>query len=215
MGKYCLYLPLPLSKMNDTKNNIENFVPAPSLTLLNKYIDLWKVNIVITRKRHTKHGDFRALPEGEHQITVNQMPNPYRFLITTLHEIAHLVTYKYFGRGIKPHGKEWKSTYRNISLPFLTSDIFPEELLKTLKLHFRNPRASSDTDSKLVVALNKFDSENEKSYIFELEKGTVFETHNGMKFILGKKRVKLYECKKLGTQRLYLFSPHAQVNKIQ
>ena len=94
MGKYCLYLPLPLSKMNDTKNNIENFVPAPSLTLLNKYIDLWKVNIVITRKRNTKHGDFRALPEGEHLITVNQMPNPYRFLITTLHEIAHLVTYK-------------------------------------------------------------------------------------------------------------------------
>ena len=201
--------------MKDTISTIENFVPVESLPLLTQYLLRWKVNIVITRKRHTKHGDFRALTNGEHQITVNQMTNPYRFLITTLHEIAHLVTFKDFGRTIKPHGKEWKINYKNIMMPFLTPDIFPEELLKKLQLHFINPKASSDTDSKLVVALNKFDSENEKSYIFELEKGTVFETHNGRKFILGKKRVKLYECKKLGTQRLYLFSPHAQVNKIQ
>ena len=34
--------------------------------------------------------------------------------------------------------------------------------MKKLQLHFINPKASSDTDSKLVVALNKFDSENEK-----------------------------------------------------
>ena len=179
--------------MKDNKNTIENYVPTASLNLLTQYLERWKVNIVITRKRHTKYGDFRVLPEGGHQITINQMPNPYRFLIITLHEIAHLVSYQDFGRGIKPHGKEWKNTYRNIILPFLTPDIFPEELLKILQLHFRNPRASSDTDLKLVVALNKFDPSSEKNYIFELDKGTVFEIHNGRKFILVKKRVKRYE----------------------
>ena len=194
---------------------VDNFVPTASIPLLSKYLTDWEVNLVVTRKRITKHGDFRVLPKGMHQITVNEMPNPYRFLITTVHEIAHLVTYKDFGLGIKPHGKEWKYTYRKIMLPFLTAEIFPEELLKVLQLHFRNPKASSDTDSQLALVLNKFDPENKKNYIFELEKGAVFEIHNGRRFIRGERRTKRYECKELEGKRLYLFSPHAQVIKIE
>jgi hypothetical protein len=201
--------------MGDSINTIEPFVPPTSVTLLSKYLRQWEVNLVITRKRVTKHGDFRALHEGGHQITVNEMPNPYRFLITTLHEIAHLVAYKNFGRTIKPHGKEWKITYKKIMLPFLTPNIFPEALLEILQIHFRNPKASSDADFKLVMALNKFDPVNEKNYIFELERGEVFEIHNGRRFIRGKKRVKRYECREVDTRRMYLFSPHAQVIKIE
>lgn len=201
--------------MGDSINTIEPFVPPTSVTLLSKYLRQWEVNLVITRKRVTKHGDFRALHEGGHQITVNEMPNPYRFLITTLHEIAHLVAYKNFGRTIKPHGKEWKTTYKKIMLPFLTPNIFPEALLEILQSHFRNPKASSDADFKLVMALNKFDPVNEKNYIFELERGEVFEIHNGQRFIRGKKRVKRYECREVDTGRMYLFSPHAQVIKIE
>lgn len=201
--------------MGDSINTIEPFVPPTSVTLLSKYLRQWEVNLVITRKRVTKHGDFRALHEGGHQITVNEMPNPYRFLITTLHEIAHLVAYKNFGRTIKPHGKEWKITYKKIMLPFLTPNIFPEALLEILQSHFRNPKASSDADFKLVMALNKFDPVNEKNYIFELERGEVFEIHNGRRFIRGKKRVKRYECREVDTLRIYLFSPHAQVIKIE
>ena len=201
--------------MRDPLSNIENFIPTASIPLLSKYLVHWEVNLVVTRKRLTKHGDFRALPKGGHQITVNEMPNPYRFLITTVHEIAHLITYKDFGVGIKPHGKEWKHTYRKIMLPFLISEIFPQELLKILQLHFRNPKASSDTDTKLTLVLNKFDPENKKNYIFELEDGSVFEIHNGRRFIRGKKRTKRYECREVNGKRLYLFSPHAQVNKIE
>ena len=194
---------------------IENYVPTASFPQLSEYLRHWQVNLVITRKRHTKHGDFRALPKGGHQITVNEMPNPYRFLITTLHEIAHLIAFKDFGPRIKPHGKEWKHVFRKIMLPFLEPEIFPEELLRVLKLHFRNPRASSDTDTQLAVVLNKFDPENEKNYIFELEDGSVFEIYNGRRFIKGKKRTKRYECRELEGKRLYLFSPHAQVTKIE
>lgn len=194
---------------------IENYVPTASFPQLSEYLRHWQVNLVITRKRNTKHGDFRALPKGGHQITVNEMPNPYRFLITTLHEIAHLIAFKDFGPRIKPHGKEWKHVFRKIMLPFLVPEIFPEELLRVLKLHFRNPKASSDTDTQLAVVLNKFDPENEKNYIFELEDGSVFEIYNGRRFIKGKKRTKRYECRELEGERLYLFSPHAQVTKIE
>tara|TARA_B100000963_G_scaffold143519_1_gene125016 strand:- start:3058 stop:3663 length:606 start_codon:yes stop_codon:yes gene_type:complete len=201
--------------MKDPLSNIENFVPPASIPLLSKYLVHWEVNLVVTRERVTKHGDFRALPKGGHQITVNEMPNPYRFLITTVHEIAHLLTYKNFGSDIKPHGKEWKNTFRKIMLPFLSPEIFPQELLKILQLHFRNPKASSDTDTKLALVLYKFDPENKKNYIFELEEGSVFEIHNGRRFIRGKKRIKRYECREKHGKRLYLFSPHAQVIKIE
>jgi SprT protein len=201
--------------MGDSFNTIEDYVPKAALPLLSKYLSQWEVNLVITRKRITKHGDFRAFPKGGHQITVNESTNPFRFLITALHEISHLVAFKNFGLGIKPHGVEWKITYKKIMSPFLTSEIFPAELLKVLQLHFKNPKASSDADFSLVMALNKFDPENEKSFIFELDQGTVFEIYNGRRFVRGEKRVKRFECKELNTQRMYLFSPHAKVIKIK
>lgn len=199
----------------ESLTDIKNYVPIASFDQLSEYLSQWQVNLIITRKRHTKHGDFRALPKGGHQITVNEMPNPYRFLITTLHEIAHLVAFKDFGPRIKPHGKEWKQVFKKIMLPFLVPEIFPDELLRVLQLHFRNPKASSDTDTQLAVVLNKFDPANEKNYIFELESGSVFEIHNGRRFIRGKKRTKRYECREVEGKRLYLFSPHAQVIKIE
>jgi hypothetical protein len=201
--------------MMESLTDIKNYVPIASFDQLSEYLSQWQVNLIITRKRHTKHGDFRALPKGGHQITVNEMPNPYRFLITTLHEIAHLVVFKDFGPRIKPHGKEWKQVFKKIMLPFLVPEIFPDELLRVLQLHFRNPKASSDTDTQLAVVLNKFDPANEKNYIFELERGSVFEIHNGRRFIRGKKRTKRYECREVEGKRLYLFSPHAQVIKIE
>jgi SprT protein len=201
--------------MRESLTAIENYVPTASFALLSEYLSQWQVNLIITRKRHTKHGDFRVLPKGGHQITVNEMPNPYRFLITTLHEIAHLVAFKDFGPRIKPHGKEWKHVYRKIMLPFLVPEIFPDELLRVLKRHFKNPKASSDTDTQLAVVLNKYDPENEKNYIFELETGSVFEICNGRRFVRGKKRIKRYECREVEGKRLYLFSPHAQVIKIE
>lgn len=201
--------------MTESLTDIKNYVPIASFDQLSEYLSQWQVNLIITRNRHTKHGDFRALPKGGHQITVNEMPNPYRFLITILHEIAHLVAFKDFGPRIKPHGKEWKQVFKKIMLPFLVPEIFPDELLRVLQLHFRNPKASSDTDTQLAVVLNKFDPANEKNYIFELESGSVFEIHNGRRFIRGKKRTKRYECREVEGKRLYLFSPHAQVIKIE
>ena len=196
-------------------SDVDNFVPIASLPLVLKYLKDWEVNLVVTRERITKHGDYKAMPNGRHQITVNQMQNPYRFLITTIHEIAHLVTYRDFGQRIKPHGREWKQTYRKIMLPFLKVEIFPDELLKVLQLHFRDPKASSDTDSQLALVLNKFDPENEKNYIFELEKGTVFEIHNGRRFIRGERRTNRFECKEFKGKSLYLFNPLAQLIKIE
>ena len=204
-----------MNQIEDQINALQHYVPDAAIPLLSKYLNHWKVNLVLAPKRITKHGDFRMLSKGVYQISVNNSSNPYRFLITLIHEIAHLVAFKDFGYSIKPHGKEWKICYQKLMIPFLNPIIFPNDLLNLLVYHFKNPRASTDVDFNLVIELNKFDPVTEKNYIFELDFGTIFETDNGRKFVLGSKRKKRYECDEVSTKRKYFFSPHAQVKRIQ
>ena len=189
----------------------EGAVP-PCLELIREH----GVHLKIVNHRVTRHGDYRRLPSGQHLITVNASLNKYRFLITLLHEIAHLVAFERFGRKIKPHGKEWKQTFQECMIPFLRPEIFPSSLLPLLANHFRNPKASSSTDAKLSVALQAFDPEqqSEKSYVFELPEGRIFRIYNGKLFNKGNKRVKRFECVEMSTGRLYLFQPNAQVELI-
>jgi len=180
----------------------------PKISALLKYDNL---NILVKKERRTRHGDYRQLSNGKHQITVNSNLNKYRFLITLIHEIAHFETYKKYGRGIKPHGMEWKATFQELMLPFINPEIFPKTILPLLANHFKNPRASSDTDVKLAYALKQFDQPNDKTYIFEVPLGSRFKIHKGREFIKGKKRVKRYECIEIKTGKHYLFNPNAEV----
>lgn len=173
------------------------------------------VHLKIVNERKTRHGDYRPLPDGSHRITINANLNQYRFLITLVHEIAHLVAFTKYGRYIKPHGVEWKHTFQQLMLPFLRPDVFPNDLLPVLARHFKNPKASSDTDALMSIALKKYDPETYKNYIFELTHGALFITDNGRKFIKGNKLRKRYECKELDSGRLYLFQPNVQVEVIK
>jgi len=134
--------------------------------------------------------------------------------LTLIHEIAHLVAFEKYGRRIKPHGKEWKLTFQYLMVPFIRPEIFPQDLLPYLAYHFRNPKASSDTDARLSVALKKYDPPTDKNYIFELPPGATFRIHNGKIFKKGKKRVKRYECLEMATGKVYLFQPNAEVEQI-
>lgn len=170
------------------------------------------VHLKIVNHRVTRHGDYRRMPNGMHQITVNASLNKYRFLITLVHEIAHLVAFEKFGRRIKPHGLEWKRTFQELMLPFIRPEIFPNKLLPVIANHFKNPKASSSTDAKLAIALKTFDKEERKNtYVFELPHGSTFRIYNGKIFKKGNKRVKRFECIELNTGRLFLFQPNAEV----
>ena len=77
------------------------------------------LTVKVKSERKTRHGDYKRLPNGNHEITVNSNLNPHRFLITLVHEIAHFEAFNTYGRWIKPHGKEWKYTFQRLMLPFL------------------------------------------------------------------------------------------------
>ncbi|GAA4113689.1 SprT-like domain-containing protein [Aquimarina addita] len=193
------------------KDILARYIPERAVTSAFDLIVHYKVHLKIVNERVTRHGDYRKLPNGGHQITVNASLNTYRFLITLIHEIAHLVAFEKYGRHIKPHGIEWKQTFQQLMLPYINPDIFPSKLLPLIARHFKNPRASSDTDEKLALALKQFDPENDKNYIFELPLGSRFRLYNGKIFQRGNKRIKRYECLELNTGKVYLFNPNAEV----
>ena len=173
------------------------------------------VHLKVVNERRTRHGDYRRMPDGTQQITVNANLNKYRFLITLVHEIAHLLAFEKYGRRIKPHGQEWKLTFRNLMLPFIRPEIFPSKLLPIIASHFRNPTASSDTDARLSIALKSFDQPNDKNYILEIPAGALFRIYNGKVFKKGPKRIKRYECLEVSTGKIYLFQPNAEVELLK
>ncbi len=193
---------------------LKRYIPERAATSVFALIKEHAVYLKIVNERVTRRGDYRRLADGQHQITVNVNLNKYRFLITLVHEIAHLVAFEKYGRRIKPHGKEWKHTFQYLMLPFLRPEIFPLDLLPYLARHFKNPKASSDTDAHLSVALKNYDPPTDKNFIFELPLGATFKIYNGKIFKRGKKRIKRYECLEVATGKVYLFQPNAEVDRL-
>ncbi len=195
-------------------NVLKKYLPEAAVNSVLQLIKAHHIHLQIVKQRVTRHGDYRKLPNGQHKITVNANLNKYKFLITLIHEIAHLVAFSTYGTRIKPHGQEWKHTFQQLMLPLLRPEIFPNNLLPYLAHHFKNPKASSDTDTRLSLALKQYDPPSDKIPIFEVPFGTKFKLYNGREFIRGKKRVKRYECKETTTGRIYLFNPNAEVEAL-
>ncbi|WP_395046660.1 SprT-like domain-containing protein [Flavobacterium sp.] len=197
------------------KTVLEKYIPEHSVEPVFELIKINQVHLKIVNERVTRHGDYRKGLSGKHEITVNTSLNKYRFLMTLIHEIAHLVAFEKYGRNIKPHGDEWKLTFQRLMVPFIRPEIFPSQLLPLLARHFRNPKASSDTDATLSLALKQFDPENDKNYIFEIPYGSVFRIHNGKIFKKVALRLKRYECLEVNSGRTYLFNPNAEVELLK
>ncbi|KGO93227.1 SprT-like domain-containing protein [Flavobacterium subsaxonicum] len=190
---------------------LARYLPEHAVAPLFELIKLYGVHLKIVNDRVTRHGDYHRDASGYHRITVNASLNQYRFLITLVHEIAHLAAFEKFGRNIKPHGDEWKLTFQRLMVPFIRPEIFPGHLLPLLARHFRNPKASSDTDATLSLALKQFDEKTDKNYIFEVPYGALFRIHNGKVFKKGAQRIKRFECQEISSGRVYLFNPNAEV----
>lgn len=188
---------------------LKEYLPENSVLMVLELLEKNPCRLKIVSNRKTKHGDFRKLSNGNYQITVNNDLNPYRFLLTLIHEVAHLVTYKKFKR-IKPHGQKWKEIFQHLMLPFVNPDIYPKEVLPFLAHYLINPKASTDSHIKLSLALKQYDEKTNKSFIFEIPMESTF-IHNERIFQRGNKRRTRFECIEIRTQKKYLFHHNAEV----
>jgi hypothetical protein len=191
---------------------LSKYIPDNAVDLVNEMLEDHPVHLKIVNNRTTKHGDFKRTKNGDLQITVNKNLNSYQFLLTLVHEVAHLVTYKEKKR-LKPHGIEWKRNFQHLMLPFLQPSIFPQQLLPYMAKYLKNPKASTGSDVNLTYALKQYDEKSGKYFIFELQQGSIFSFKNKT-YKKGNLRRTRIECTEINSNKMYLFNQNVEVNLI-
>lgn len=198
------------------KEILSEYIPENAVDEVLRWIKEKKIHFKITRTRKTKLGDYRApVRHTHHRITVNHSLNKYAFLITFIHELAHLLVFEKYQNRVAPHGTEWKITYRDLMISFLNMDIFPHDIHQVLFKSIQNSKASSTADLKLSRILHQYDKPAEFTRLEQLATGTQFFIENGRTFQKGEKVRTRYKCLNLQNKKLYLFHPHAPVFPIE
>jgi hypothetical protein len=194
-------------------SNYQQFIPSAAIPFIEFLVNEHNFTLKIVNQRATKHGDFRGLPDGKFQITVNNNLNQYQFLLTLVHEIAHHVTHQKFGSTL-PHGKEWKTVFQHLMLPFLNPIIYPEHILPYLANYLKNPKASTDADVKLSLALKGNIAAIGKYFVFQIPISSLF-IFNNIIYKRGNKRRTRYECINMSNKKTYLFNQNVEVTSHQ
>jgi hypothetical protein len=195
---------------------ISKYVPSTSVQYC---VDIWvthRFSFKVTRERRSKLGDYRFhKKQKNHIITVNGNLNPYGFLITFLHEAAHMIHYELKGNNNPPHGVIWKKIFSELMSPLLSPEVFPKELLIPLKKHMINPKASTYSDPNLAKMIKKYDPFQLQYEFFleELNVGDRFKL-NGSMYEKEKKRRTRSLCRDLHSGKRYLISEMAKVKKV-
>lgn len=194
------------------------FLPEGSFDDVVAFIHHYKVHLTVTKRRKTVLGDYRHAFHGEnHRIGVNSNLNKYEFLITLLHELAHLLTYEQHGNRAAAHGKEWKNNYSLLLRKFIEKKIFPADIETALQRSVINPVATANGEGALLLVLRKYDEKRREGYhpVAELPPGTFFQTDDKKIFQKGEKRRSRYTCTEIKTGLKYSFSPVYEVKLIE
>jgi SprT protein len=178
------------------RDSLLKYVPEEVVDDCIEWIRAHRIMVRIKKSRQSKYGDYHPpLPGQNHKITINHDLNKYAFLITFTHEVAHLLSFNKYGNRHAPHGAEWKREFKNLLIPLLYKNIFPDDIKHALIHYLRDPAASSCTDTHLLKALNRYNVRKEGwLHLEDLAEGTFFKTVNGKHFKKGPKLRKNYEC---------------------
>lgn len=191
---------------------LAQYMPANAAPIIAKWIDYFQCEFKISKNRTTKLGDYRHPFKGTgHKISVNNGLNPYAFLVTTVHEFAHLLTWNDHKNKVKPHGAEWKTNFKRMMKPFFDLNVFPPDVSDSIATYLNNPAASSCTDLRLARALKKYDVKETGVHVEQLPMAAIFSLKDGRRFQKAEKIRKRYRCTCLDNGKVYLFNPLAEV----
>lgn len=175
----------------------------------------------VAKPRRTRLGDFRALPHNQTRITVNGNLNPFSFLITYVHEVAHADVHQQYrlqrrSRAPKPHGKAWQLAFQRLMGPLLTETVFPAAVLAPLRHYMARPAATTCAHPALMLALQQFDAveikptSTTRQLLRDVSEGQVFQLSQ-KKYVRGTLRRTRVVCKEVASGKSYAILAHAWV----
>jgi SprT protein len=205
-----------MAKKEAPLTSLEAYLPPGTLQPVLTYLQHFKVHLTVARERKSILGDYRhRTTNRNHRISVNGNLNTYSFLITLLHELAHLLTFEKFGNRVASHGKEWKAIFGQLLAQFIEHKIFPADIEQALLRSLHNPSASSCADDVLLRTLKNYDEQNGSLlFVDDLHEGALFKTHDGRIFRKEEKLRKRIRCVEVKTKRIYLFSSLYEVEVV-
>ena len=196
---------------------LSKYLPSDAVDAVYSLLSTYPVQLKITNPRKRIHGSYRrqTTKSGVHQITVNGDLNSYTFLLTLLHEIAHM--YAWINQKSKGHDEKWKNCFMQLIRQFIALNVFPEDITTALEQHLLSIKSSDFLDVNLTKTLQKYDRQTQDvSNMISLEEvpeNTVFLHEN--KYMEKQKLLrKYYLCKDIKTKRLYRCHPLLKVQTI-
>lgn len=194
-------------------DHLQHYLPEGTSAAVLSYLHQYKVHLTVTRERKSILGDYRHSTRYQnHRISVNGNLNKFSFLITLLHELAHLLTFEQYSNRVAAHGREWKKVYGRLLKQFLEQKVFPPDIEKELTLSLNSPAASSCAEDGLLRALRNYNERSDGHYLLEeLPEGSLFGIKDGRLFKKKEKLRKRFKCEEVRTGKLYLFSPVYEV----
>jgi SprT protein len=200
---------------------LEKHVPAQSVEYC---VGLWKeinFSFTVTRKRSSCFGNHSFRMDRGHLITVNYDLNPQAFLLTYVHEVAHLRTFEAhqrpkFGllrrKRIDPHGNEWKQSFIQLMKPILNETHFTEQVLTPLRHYMADPKASSVSYHPLAKVLHM--QADEGQHLSDVAVGVVFKFKDKLYRKIEVRRTRII-CEELNSRNRFLISGAAHVKVLE
>lgn len=206
-----------MSKTEHPLQALADYLPADTFLPVAEYLRHYKVHLTITRERKSILGDYRnAHNDRNHRISVNGNLNTWSFLVTLLHELAHLLTYEKYSNSVQAHGREWKTLFGQLLAQFIKSKVFPNDIEKELLATLHNPGASSCAEESLMRVLRRYDSKKEgQMLVEEVPEQGLFKMKDGRTFKKGERLRKRFRCEEVATKKVYLFSPVFEVELVR
>ncbi len=196
----------------ETIENVLARFPEQARQLVREHFEQYHFRFKITKPKLSRLGSFRGVRHGSGQIIqINSDLGPFTFLLVFLHELAHLVIMKQYGRRVKPHGQEWKNAYRILVQPCFEQHIFPSELEAELKRYFIKTPATFHRDTHLINTLASVEGGVAILTLNDVPANTAFTLTNGRQFVKLEKLRTRYKCYCPRTKKYFLVSKSAQV----
>lgn len=207
-----------MKKQETSFSLLEQFLPRGAYEQIAPFFQSHTVHLTLTHERKSVLGDYRhPVPDAPyHRISINANLNPYSFLITLLHELAHMYTFVHFAHKAPPHGKEWKTQFRHILIPFMGKRFFPGDVEKALHAYLHNPAASTCTDAQLYKSLYRYD-EHKPGFklVDDIGLNQYFETEDGQVYQKLEKLRTRTRCQNLMSGKVYFFQGIVEVKAIK